>query len=79
MENLWRHLFQHLEKSTPSSHLASVGVRNPELLQQPSELHQRLILITDALLNIGFVICSVSSLQYVLQIPFPPGTLPDDL
>lgn len=44
----------------------------------PAETQQRPE-ITDALLNIGFAICSISSVQYVLQIPFPPETLPDAL
>ena len=37
------------------------------------------ILITDASLNISFVICAISSLQYVLQTPLSPETLPDAL
>lgn len=29
--------------------------------------------------NIGFVICSISSAQYVLQTPFSSVNVPDDL
>lgn len=55
------------------------GRNEPRTCGANTELQQRLILITNTLINIGFVICSVSSVQCVLQTPFSSDNLPDAL